>query len=241
VIHFHPHPSPRFPYSGRGHADPLVTAPAVALSNVSLRYPSADRDALTGATLDIPRGRLAAVVGPNGAGKSSLLKLIAGLLTPAAGTVSVFGNRPGDCHHRTAYLPQRGDIDWQFPVTLDRLVLAGRYVHRGWFARPTAADRALVDRTLDRLGIAAFAGRQIAALSGGQQQRALVARAVVQGAELLLLDEPFNNLDVDTRGDLTDLLADLRAAGRTLVVATHDTHTLDRFDTVVRVRDGAVS
>jgi ABC-type Mn2+/Zn2+ transport system ATPase subunit len=208
----------------------------VAVTDIVVRY--ADHVALNGVSCIVPRGSVVAVVGPNGAGKSSLLKAIAGLSHPHSGTVSVFGNRPGLCHHRSAYLPQRGDIDWRFPVTLERLILAGRFVHLGWFKRPKAADYELVHRTLKRFGIAELAGRQIAALSGGQQQRALIARAIVQGAELLLLDEPFNNLDTDTRAEMFALYVELKTTGRTLLVATHDTDRLDAFDDVIRLRDG---
>lgn len=236
MIHLHPHPNPPYPYGGRRHADPDVLAPAVAVTDVVVRY--ADHIALDGVSCRVPRGHVVAVVGPNGAGKSSLLKAIAGLSHPHSGTVAVFGNRPGLCHHRSAYLPQRGDIDWRFPVTLERLVLAGRFVHLGWFRRPKAADYELVHRTLKRFGIAELASRQISALSGGQQQRALIARAIVQGAELLLLDEPFNNLDADTRAEMVALYAELKLTDRTLLVATHDTDRLDAFDDVIRLRDG---
>lgn len=236
---FHTHSAPPLPYGGRRHAPADLFAAALAVESLTVAYPGTASPAVRGVSFAVPDGVVAALVGPNGAGKSTLLKTAAGLLAPASGSVRLFGLPPGGCHHRTAYLPQRGDIDWAFPVTVERFVLAGRYVHLGWLRWPRRADRAVVRRVLDRLGIARLAGRPIAALSGGQQQRALVARALAQGADLLLLDEPFNNLDADTRADLLGLFADLRSAGKTLVVATHDfDRPGDTFDAVVRLRAG---
>lgn len=236
---FHTHPDPPFPYGGRRHAHPDLFAAALAVDSLTVAYPGTVSPAVRGVSFAIPDGCVAALVGPNGAGKSTLLKAVAGLLRPTAGSVRVFGVRPGGCHHRTAYLPQRGDIDWRFPVSVARFVLAGRYVHLGWLKWPRPNDLAVVNRVLDRLAIAPLADRPIAALSGGQQQRALVARALAQGAGLLLLDEPFNNLDAETRTDLLGLFTELRAAGKTLVVATHDfDRPEDTFDAVVRLRAG---
>jgi manganese/zinc/iron transport system ATP- binding protein len=236
---FHTHPDPPRPYGGRRHAHPDLFAAALDVRGLTVGYPHAPRPVVRDVTVRVADGCLAALVGPNGAGKSTLLKAVAALLTPQAGSIRIFGVPPGGCHHRTAYLPQRGDIDWRFPVTVGRLVLTGRYVHLGWLRWPRRADHAIAGRVMDRLGIGHLAGRPIAELSGGQQQRALVARALAQGADLLLLDEPFNNLDADTRADLLALFADLRAAGKTLVVATHDFDRPDEvFDEVIRLRDG---
>lgn len=238
ITAFHTHPNPPFPYGRRRHANPALFTAALEVDGLTAGYGGA-RPAVLNLSFILPEGCLAAVVGPNGAGKSTVLKAVAGLLTPSAGSVSVFGLAPGGCHHRTAYLPQRGDIDWRFPVTVERLVLTGRYVHLGWLRRPRRVDCQLVARTLDRLGLGGLAGRQIGELSGGQQQRALVARALVQGADLFLLDEPFNNLDAETRADLLGLFRELRDGGKTLAVATHDFDDPEReFDAVVRLRDG---
>jgi ABC-type Mn2+/Zn2+ transport system ATPase subunit len=235
---FHTHPDPRFPYGGRRHVHPHLFTCAISVKGMAVGYSSAAA-VLADVSFDIPEGCLAALVGPNGAGKSTLLKAIAALLKPQAGRVTVFGLPPGGCHHRTAYLPQRGDIDWRFPVTVERLVLSGRYVHLGWLAWPRKADYAIARRALERLGIDHLANRQIAELSGGQQQRALIARALAQGADLLLLDEPFNNLDADTRADLLVLFGELRDAGKTLLVATHDFDEPEsHFDDVIRLRHG---
>jgi len=169
------------------------------------------------------------------------LKAVAGLLPIAAGAIRIYGNAVGACHHRVAYLPQRGDIDWSFPVTVSRFVLTGRYVHLGWFRRPGGHDRAIVEAVLDRLGLGGLANRQIGRLSGGQQQRALLARALAQGADLLLLDEPLNAVDAETRDVIYQVLAELKAEGKTLVVATHDLGRLAHaFDATVNLQNGSL-
>ena len=143
------------------------------------------------------------------------------------------------CLHRVAYLPQRGEIDWRFPMTVRELIQTGRYVHLGWLRRPGAGDRALVEQEIKRLRLEELADRQIGQLSGGQQQRALLARALVQGADLLLLDEPMNAVDVETRVILTGVLDDLRAEGKTAIIATHDIGRLESdFDDVLFLADG---
>ena len=240
MIHAHAHPNPPFGYSRRKHADPLIATEAVATENLAATYAGTHHPALDDVTCLIRPGTVTALVGPNGAGKSSLLKCIAGLLMPSRGAVRVFGLAPGECHHRTAYLPQRGDIDWRFPVSVFQLVLAGRYVHLGWFRRPRELDKQIAAKALERMQIAALASRHIAELSGGQQQRALLARALAQGADLLLLDEPFNNLDAETRGGLRDLFAELKILGKTLLVATHDLEGADDYDQILHMRGGRI-
>ncbi len=232
---------PPLPYGGRGHPDPVPGTPALNVDAASFRYDHAAAPALVDASLTVPPGRRVALVGPNGAGKSTLLKLAAGLLRPTAGSLCVFGNPVGACHHRTAYLPQRSDLDWAFPLSVHGLVMTGRYMHLGWLKRPRAADRDLVDRTLAHLGLADLARRQIGQLSGGQQQRTLLARALVQQADLILLDEPWNAVDTDTGLVIEHVIAELADAGRTVVTATHDTARLGRcFDEVVHLANGRI-
>jgi manganese/zinc/iron transport system ATP- binding protein len=213
---------PRFPYSRRRHAPTVPGALALEARAVEVAYAGDAEPALRSVSLRVPVAARVALVGPNGAGKSTLLKAVAGLLPLRGGDIRVYGLPVGACHHRVAYLPQRSDVDWLFPMTVRRLVLTGRYVHLGWLRRPAVADRAVADGVLDRLGLAALAGRQIGQLSGGQQQRALLARALAQDADLLLLDEPFSAVDLETRGVVADLLDELRRRGKTVVVATHD-------------------
>lgn len=239
--HIHVHPEPPFPYGGRRAVPHELLAPAVVVKDLCCKYESAAA-VLQDVGFTLTEGTATALVGPNGAGKSTILKTIAGLLQPHAGTVGVFGLKPGTCHHRTAYLPQRGEIDWSFPITVESLVLTGRYVHLGWFRRIAKVDREIAARVIDRLGLRDEANSPIGTLSGGRQQRALIGRALAQGSELLLLDEPFNNLDSAARRDLLGLFGELTASGKTLLVATHDFEKPEEvFDRVLRVDAGRVS
>jgi manganese/zinc/iron transport system ATP- binding protein len=206
---------------------------------LSVRYPFSEALALENVSLRAPAGARVALIGPNGSGKSTLLMAVAGLLKPVSGAISVYGNAVGACHHRVAYLPQRGDVDWRFPVSVGRLVMTGRYVHLGWLRRPREEDYRIVSEVMERLGIAHLAGRQVGELSGGQQQRALLARALVQEADLILLDEPTNAVDAGTRAVISATLADLGQQGKSLVVATHDLAGLsEEFDGALYLRDG---
>lgn len=231
----------RFPYSGHYHVEHLCDVCALELHLESLSYPGRTEPVLTHIHLNIGTGQRVALVGPNGVGKSTLLKAIAGLISTPKGAVTLFGHTLGACLHRVAYLPQRGDIDWRFPVSVRQLVLAGCYVHLGWFKRPGQQDRAIAQAMLDKVGLSDLAGRQIGELSGGQQQRALLARALTQQADLLLLDEPLNAVDADTRRVITRTLAELAAQGKTILAATHDLARLEHdFDLVLELRDTTV-
>jgi manganese/zinc/iron transport system ATP- binding protein len=228
-----------FPYSRRGHKDAIPNTPALELHEVSVAYPGTRRLALRQIDLCVPVGAQVALVGANGAGKSTLLKAVAGLLPIRQGTIAIYGNPVGACHHRVAYLPQRGEIDWRFPISLRRLVLTGRYVHLGWFRRPTKADTAIADETIEQLGLTTLAERQIGQLSGGQQQRTLLARALAQEADLLLLDEPLNAVDAETRATISDVLRLLRLQGKTVLTATHDLGRLETdFDGALYLAEG---
>lgn len=229
------------PYSQRHHADPVVGAPALELQGVRVLYPRTRQVVLHNLTLCVPVGQRVALVGHNGAGKSTLLKTVAGLLKPQQGTLKIYGLRVGECHHRVAYLPQRGEIDWRFPVTLRRLVMTGRYVHLGWLRPPRRTDHLLVEQVLARLGLSDLAERQIGQLSGGQQQRALIARALAQEADLLLLDEPFNAVDAASREIIMRVLDEIQQQGKTALIATHDLNRLSTdFDRVVHMSEGTL-
>lgn len=229
----------RLSYNHRTHCDIVRGSLALDVCDLAAVYPGTRQSALRGVSLQVPIGTRVALVGPNGAGKSTLLKVAAGLLQPTAGVVRIYGNSVGACHHRTAYLPQRGDIDWRFPVTVQRLVLTGRYVHLGWVARPGREDVRLADAALDTLGLLDLRDRQIGQLSGGQQQRALLARALAQDADLLLLDEPLNAVDAETRGLVDAVLTMLSAKGKTVVTATHDLGRLEfEYDGALYLSEG---
>ncbi len=199
----------------------LAPPPAVKVHQLSVRYPGVTAPALRAFDLEVAAAARVALVGANGAGKSTLLKAIVGLVPITAGRISVFGDSFRARRRRVAYLPQVGDLDWRFPVTVKRLVLTGRYVHLGWIRRPGRSDRQLVAFTMDRLGIGALGEHQIGQLSGGQRQRALLARALAQEADILLLDEPFNAVDTESRAVILDVLDELRAGGTTVIIATH--------------------
>jgi manganese/iron transport system ATP-binding protein len=167
-------------------------------------------------------GESVALIGPNGAGKSTFIRAILGLVPATSGWVEVLGTTPAKARARVAYVPQTDALDPEFPVTVAQVALMGRYRRIGWFRRPGNADRAAALAALDEVGLASRAGDRFGTLSGGQQQRVLLARAIAQEAELLLLDEPFNGVDATTQQVLLDVLQRLRSAGVAVVMATHD-------------------
>ena len=183
---------------------------------------------------DIPQGSLVGIVGPNGAGKSTLLKAVMDLIPRASGRIEVFGKPWKQSRHRVGYVPQRESVDWDFPVDALDVVTMGLYRELGWFrpVRQKHRDRAM--EALDRVGIADLARRQISQLSGGQQQRTFLARALVQDADLYLMDEPFAAVDAATERAIVYILKELQNAGRTAVVIHHDLQTVpEYFDYVV--------
>jgi manganese/zinc/iron transport system ATP- binding protein len=196
--------------------------------------PEAFRDA----TFEIPCGCRTALIGPNGSGKSTLLRVLAGLTPLRAGEVLIAGEAPRLGRRRIAYLAQRPHLAEHFPIKLRRLVQMGTYAHHGWFEECRHGD-AGIDRALARLGLTELADRPVHTLSGGQLQRALIARAVVQGAELLLLDEPYAALDQPSR-EIIDRFLFEEGAAFTVVMATHDPADLGRFDRILELRDGVV-
>ncbi len=228
-------------YGGRHLHLPDPAAPALRVRGLDIGHPGASSCVLRNVSFDLPMGAILALVGPNGSGKSTLLKTIAGLLRPRAGEIRVFGLKVGACHHRTSYLPQRSEINWEFPVTVERFVLAGRFVHCGWFLRPEPSDYAVVDAVLEELDLTAIRNSPISDLSGGQSQRLLVARAVAQGSDLLLLDEPLNAVDAQTRAVVGRLLTKLQREGKSMIVSTHDIGRHDHpFDGVLALDNGTL-
>lgn len=179
-------------------------------------------------------GSLVAIVGPNGAGKSTMLKAILELLPRVSGEVLVFGRPYRRQRDQVAYVPQRESVDWDFPVNAADVVAMGLYRKIGWFRPVTRKYRRQAIEALDRVGMADYAHRQISRLSGGQQQRVFLARALVQQAELYLMDEPLASVDASTEKAIIDILHDLRAAGKTALVVHHDLQTVpDYFDHVL--------
>jgi manganese/iron transport system ATP-binding protein len=181
--------------------------------------------------MEVPHGSQVAIVGPNGAGKSTLFKAMVGLLPLRSGTIDLRGHDPAAKAEPIAYVPQREEIDWGFPVTVSDVVMMGRYGRLGWLRHPQASDREVVAASLDELAIAHLATRAIGELSGGQQQRVFLARALAQQPHILLLDEPFTGVDVSAREALLELLDRLRRRGITVLVTTHDMVTASqRFE-----------
>ena len=198
-----------------------ATTPALAVVGLGVRF--GRREVLAAVGFSVGRGELVAVVGPNGAGKSTLFRAICGLVDHS-GQVTLGGVR---CHHHrdripTAFIPQRAALDPDFPITVEELVLCGRRRFRRWWSRPAAADRRAAERAL---AIVRLGGRErdpVGVLSGGQLQRALLARALAQGAEILLLDETLSGVDAPTSAELLALFRRITDAGHTMLVATHD-------------------
>jgi manganese/iron transport system ATP-binding protein len=205
--------------------------PILEVDSLSVRYESGM--ALDQVSFHLHRGERVAVVGPNGAGKSTLFKVIAGVLEPSSGRASIAGEGPGG-HICIAYVPQRSQVDWSFPVTVSDVVMMGRTSKVGLLRWPKRKDRELVRQALADVGMEAFSRRQISELSGGQQQRMFIARALAQEAELMLMDEPLNGVDVQSQEVIFGILDELRRRSVTILVATHDLdQAADRFDRVL--------
>jgi ABC-type Mn2+/Zn2+ transport system ATPase subunit len=185
-------------------------------------------------SFQVPHGAQVAVVGPNGAGKSTLFKALVGLLPLQEGRILVHGRPMGSHKDCVAYVPQRGEVDWRFPVTVSDVVMMGRFARQGMLRRADKADRTAVAAALDHMGISNLAGQPIGDLSGGQQQRVFLARALAQEPHILLMDEPFTGVDATTQEALLRLLDELREEGLTVLVSTHDLSlAMQRFELVL--------
>jgi manganese/iron transport system ATP-binding protein len=230
----------------RHGVDHEAAAPTLELDRVSVVYDgverrantngqsiSSDRYALQDVSFQLGPGRQVAIVGPNGAGKSTLLKVIVGTLGPSSGTVNIYGHAPGK-HICIGYVPQRNQIDWSFPATVKDVVMMGRVGKIGLFRWPSRRDWTRVKECLARVNATHLAERQIGELSGGQQQRVFIARALAQGADLLLLDEPFSGLDKPSHDAILEILDSLHHDRVSVMVATHDLNLArERFDLVM--------
>ena len=193
---------------------------SLKISNLSVNY---DRTpALWDISLEVPQGKLVALIGPNGAGKSTLLKAALGLIKPLTGQVLFLGKGLKHMRKKISYVPQRESVDWDFPITVFDLVLMGRYGRLGLFKWPTKKDKEFVWKCLEEVGMEGFASRQISQLSGGQQQRVFIARSLAAEAELYFMDEPLAGIDVASISVVTQLLHDLKEAGKTVFVVHHD-------------------
>ena len=200
---------------------------AVRVTDLTVAY--REQPVLWDLDLDVPEGVLMAIVGPNGAGKSTLIKSILGLVPSAAGRVRIYGKPYHEQRRLVGYVPQRGSVDWDFPTNALDVVMMGLYGKLGWVKRPGQEQRERALDSLNQVGMADYADRQISQLSGGQQQRVFLARALVQDAQVYFMDEPFAGVDATTERAIIALLRKLRAAGKTVVVVHHDLQTLEEY------------
>jgi len=209
-----------------------TTAAVLDIHDMTVAYHR--RPVLWNIDLTLNNPGLVAIVGPNGAGKSTMIKAAMGLVPMVSGTVTAFGDDIQKQRSRIGYVPQRGTVDWDFPISVFETVIMGTYGSLGWFRRPGAKQRELAMQCLERVGMQDFAKRQIGQLSGGQQQRVFLARALAQESELYFMDEPMAGVDAATERIVFDLLNSLSNEGRTIVVVHHDLRTVaEYFDEVV--------
>ncbi len=204
------------------------------IQDLDVRYDNNPRLALDNVSFSVPEGTRVAIVGPNGAGKSTLFKAIVGLLPRERGSISIHNGAANTLQECVAYVPQREQVDWRFPVNVQDVVMMGRYGSLGWFKRPAKKDRLAVQHALAQMNIENLARASIGELSGGQQQRVFLARALAQDPRILLMDEPFTGVDVTTQEATLNLLDQLGAQGVTLMVSTHDLNlAASRFERVL--------
>ncbi len=212
---------------------------AVEVEDLTVAY--ADQPVLWDVDVNVPAGVKMAVVGPNGAGKSTLIKAVMGLVPAVAGEVRIFGRASEKARGQIAYVPQRATLQWDFPTDVLDVVIMGTYGHLGWLRRPGSAERDRAIEALVKVGMDGFLDRPIAQLSGGQQQRVLLARALVQNADIVILDEPFQGVDAPTEHAIVEVLDGLTDSGRTVVVVHHDLQTVpEYFDWVLLLNVRAI-
>ncbi len=213
---------------------------SISIKGLSVSYDK--KVVLTNVYLHIEAGKVYGVIGPNGAGKSTLFKAILGLVDLNAGKILI-NDQPVETQRKNiVYVPQRDEVDWQFPATVMDIVLMGRYPHKKLFQRMNKQDEEAALAALREIGIENLKNRQIGELSGGQQQRVFLARAICQGANILLLDEPFVGVDITTEEKIMFLLKKLAAAGKTLLVVHHDLSSVEAyFDNVILINQRLIA
>ena len=204
----------------------------ISVKGLSVSYER--KRVLTNIFLELEAGNVYGVVGPNGAGKSTLFKAILGLIDVNNGTVVINGNTIKEVRKNVVYVPQKSDVDWQFPATVYDIVLMGRYPHKKMFQRMNKTDHDFAHQALEEVGMTQFKNRQIGELSGGQQQRVFLGRALCQQADIFFFDEPFVGVDITTEERIIKILKNLAAQQKTLLVVHHDlTSVKNYFDKVI--------
>ena len=206
---------------------PARNQAALSIDDLTVAY--AEKPALWDIDLSVPAGALMGIVGPNGAGKSTLIKAALNLVPRAAGTVSFYGKPYEAARSLLGYVPQRGSVDWDFPTSVLDVVSMGLYGKLGWFRRPGRQERELALAALEQVGLSGLRHRQISQLSGGQQQRTFLARALVQDAQIYFMDEPFAAVDAVTEKAIVEILRELKARGKTVLVVHHDLQTVAQY------------
>jgi manganese/iron transport system ATP-binding protein len=218
-------------------ADPAALGASIAVRDLTVTYNNGFT-AVQNATFNLDPGTICALVGVNGSGKSTIFKAIMGFVRPSAGEVRLCGRPVAEALKRNivAYVPQSEEVDWNFPVLVEDVVMMGRYGHMNFLRMPSRADRYKVDEALERVGMTAYRTRQIGELSGGQKKRVFLARSLAQEGRIILLDEPFTGVDVRTEGAIIGLLRELRASGHLMLVSTHNLGSVpDYCDEVVLI------
>lgn len=204
-----------------------VENPILEIHDLTVSYEQSP--VLWNVDLTLPAGKLIGILGPNGAGKSTLIKAIMGLVDHSSGYVKIFDKNLNEVRSRISYVPQRESVDWNFPTSVLDVVTMGTYGKLGIFKRPGKKERNLAMDSLEKVGMTAFAKRQISELSGGQQQRVFIARALAQEADLYLMDEPFAGVDMATENAIFELLQDMTKAGKSVIVVHHDIHSAMKY------------
>lgn len=206
----------------------------VDVQNLSVSYNG--KNVLNKISFSIETGKLIGIIGPNGAGKSTLMKGMLGLIPTDAGQTSFMNQKRKAIQKKIAYVPQRNNIDWDFPIIVKDTVLLGAFPRLGTFKRPGKKEKQLALDCLAKVGMADYADRQIGELSGGQQQRVFLARALAQNADLFFLDEPFVGIDVSSEEIMIDILKELRNAGKTIFIVHHDLSKVENyFDDIILI------
>jgi manganese/iron transport system ATP-binding protein len=212
----------------------------IELQDVTVLYGT--NPALDHVSISIPGGHQVAVVGPNGAGKSTLFKLLVGLIRPTEGKLQIHSHPPGGVLDCVAYVPQREEVDLRFPITVQEVIMMGRYMHYGPLKRPSKTDHDAVKSALNQLGILKLANSSLNELSGGQLQRVFLARAIAQEPHILLMDEPFNGVDVSTQEATFEILTSLRSKHVTVMVSTHDLNmAASKFESILLINHSVIA
>jgi manganese/iron transport system ATP-binding protein len=221
----------------------LLESSGIVAENVSVAYRDG-KVALRDASFEIPIGTITGLVGINGAGKSTLFKALMGFLPIKTGTISILGCSVAKALQKNfvAYVPQSEEVDWSFPVLVEDVVMMGRYGHMGFLRNPKQNDKVAVSEALERVKMSNYRKRQIGELSGGQRKRVFLARALSQNSNVVLLDEPFTGVDVQTENTIIELLKDMRTEGKIMLVSTHNLGSVPEFcDRTILVKETVIA